>query len=46
MPQLFGSVYLRAGGSILVSDVATLFVAWKWGQLPPRTEPIATGTLR
>jgi ribonuclease BN (tRNA processing enzyme) len=23
-----------------VSDVATLFVAWRWGQLPPRAEPI------
>jgi len=23
-----------------VSDVATLFVAWRWGQLPPRSAPI------
>ncbi|MGZ8376160.1 MAG: MBL fold metallo-hydrolase [Gemmatirosa sp.] len=24
-----------------VSDLATLLVAWRWGQMPPRTEPIA-----
>jgi ribonuclease BN (tRNA processing enzyme) len=23
-----------------VSDIATLFVAWRWGQLPPRSAPI------
>jgi ribonuclease BN (tRNA processing enzyme) len=23
-----------------IADVATLFVAWRWGQLPPRTAPI------
>jgi ribonuclease BN (tRNA processing enzyme) len=23
-----------------VSDVATLFVAWRWGQLPPRSAPV------
>jgi len=23
-----------------ISDIATLFVAWRWGQLPPRAEPI------